>query len=106
LAEADFHASLWLASQAFRVKYHWLHRCGHSEGSDAMIWNYQGSGAFGPMQFMESTFERMSIAAWRQLGRNAPPWKYRRWNSNIGQAYAAAWGFSHGRSHEWTGGGC
>lgn len=116
---SDFHRSLSYASEAFGVSFHWLHDCGHSEGSDRMVWNggivdpnltyyprpSNSSGAYGPMQFMEGTFYWMANAAWKEL-RVKIPAEYRRWNSNLGQALAAAWGFRNGHSSHWTGANC
>lgn len=42
-----------------------------------------------------------------KLGPNfTPPTRYKRIDSKLGQAWTAAWAFSHGRDHEWFGAGC
>lgn len=120
--ERDFHHSLrWVAAK-FDVNYSWLHTCDHSEGSDRMVWNggivdpnlsyyprpSGSSGAYGPMQFMEGTFSGFSRHGWDALKARGikVPQGYRRWNSNLGQAIAAAWGFRNGLSYHWVGRGC
>lgn len=102
--DRDWHAALHFAADRFGVSFDWLHACNHSEGGHGMGWNYQGSGAFGPMQFMEGTFLGMS----RRAFEAAPeiPDEYRRWDSRLGQAVAAAWAFSRGYSYHWVGSGC
>ena len=106
--ERNFHNALTLAARTYGVSWSWLHNCGHSEGSDRMVWNHGGSGAFGPMQFMRGTFYGNVDAAWRFAWRRGVkvPTSYKRWNSNIGQAMTAAYMFRIGQSGHWVGAGC
>lgn len=92
----------------------WLSSCSSSEGAgrslsqNEFVMNHQGSGAGGWLQFMESTFWRMYEAAKADLearGFVVPP-ESASWSSRIGQAMAGAWGLTHGRRGEWSGGGC
>lgn len=80
----------------------------HSEGGHGMVWNRQGSGAFGPFQFMRGTFYayvRPAFArAWVE-GQQIPV-AYARWNSYLGQSFTAAHMFARGLSWHWTGRGC
>jgi hypothetical protein len=101
--ENDWHHALSSAAARFGVSYSWLHSCNHSEGGHGMGWNHQGSGAFGPMQFMSGTF----YAYVDDAGRAADiPARYQRWDSWVGQAYTAAYMFGHGLSSHWVGAGC
>jgi hypothetical protein len=106
--ESHFHNALTLASRTYGVSYSWLHNCGHSEGSDRMVWNHGGSGAFGPMQFMRGTFYGNVGSAWSYAWSRGVrvPTSYKRWNSNLGQAMTAAYMFRIGQSGQWTGAGC
>jgi hypothetical protein len=106
--EGDFHRALELASKTFRVSYSWLHNCDHDEGSDRMVWNTGGSGAFGPMQFMRGTFYSnvgRAFSTARARGVKLPA-RFARWDSNVGQAFTAASMFSRGLSSHWTGASC
>jgi hypothetical protein len=96
----------------WNVDYDWLHNCAHSEGGHGTyIDSYGGNGWF---QFLPSTFIRMSSGqphnAWKdgyKLGPGfTPPTRYKKITSKLGQAWTAAWAFSHGRSGEWFGAGC
>jgi hypothetical protein len=101
--ERDWHLALSRAAARFGVSYSWLHACNHSEGGHAFVWNRQGSGAFGPMQFMSGTLYAYVDDARRAAGF---PVRYARWDSYVGQAYTAAYMFSRGLSSHWTGSGC
>lgn len=106
--ESSFHSALRLASSTFGVSYGWLHSCDHSEGSDRFVYNRGGSGAYGPMQFMSGTFYSNVGAAfaYARMRGVAVPSQYARWDSDIGQAFTAAWMFKIGQSGQWTGAGC
>ena len=108
--DKDFHRALRLTVGTIGGSYDHLHSCGHSEGSDAMVWNRAGSGAFGPMQFMRSTFYGNVDGAFevaRQRGARKLPSRYKRWDSNIGQAMTAGWMFLKDPSASaWTGANC
>lgn len=129
------HASLFAASRVFGVSYLWLHACNHSEGGHVATlrlraslrtgaqpgWNTTGSYAFGPMQFMLSskpaplrwpfrwgTFGSYMYAAFADARRRGTPvpTRFRRPDSNLGQAVVAAYMFARGHSGQWTGAGC
>lgn len=57
---------------------------------------------------MESTFWRMFTAgkADAEARGFTVPKEAASWYSPIGQAIAGAWGYTHGRRHEWSGHGC
>jgi len=101
--DRDIHLALKGASARYGVSYSWLHACAHSEGlSDGrtyFVMNHEGSGAGGPLQFMESTFKS------NVPNVDIPP-QYKKWTSNVGQAYTAAYMFKIGQSRQWTGAGC
>jgi hypothetical protein len=101
--ERNWHLALSRAAARFGVSYGWLHSCNHSEGGHGFVWNNQGSGAFGPMQFMEGTFYGFVGRAQDAAGF---PDDYARWDSYVGQAYTAAYMFASGGSSHWTGSGC
>ena len=87
----------------------WLWSCSGSEGgSGGWVSNNEGSGAGGWMQFMSGTFWRMWSAAKYDVESRGfiVPAEAASWYSPLGQALAAAWGLTHGRSHEWVGSGC
>jgi hypothetical protein len=87
----------------------WLISCSASEGGHGRwVPNGYGSGAGGWLQFLEGTFWRMWGAARsdvRSRGYRVPT-SAASYYSPLGQALAGAWGVTHGRSHEWYGGGC
>lgn len=114
-SKTDRHISTSLGAAAviFKVDYRWLKACNNDEAGNNMVYNYQGSGAFGPMQFMPSTFyarehNRGVYAAWREAKRRGHPipWRFARIGSRLGQAITAAFMFKMGRSSEWTGAAC
>lgn len=100
--------ALKTAAGIFGVKYRWLRTCNLHEGGDRMVWNHEGSKAFGPMQFMSGTFwahvHRAFSAA--KARRRPVPFRFKRWDSYVGQAVTAAWMFATGRSYHWSGYGC
>jgi len=104
----NFHQSLRLAASTFRVSYQWLHACAHSEGGHGFIYSNSGSGAFGPFQFIRSTFYGNVGAAFQRAAARgtAIPIGYERWDSYLGQSFTAAYMFSIGESYEWTGAAC
>lgn len=117
-----FTRALRRAARRYGVSYQKLLNCSLSEGLErpGEPWKWNGrkiwtlrrsptpqdvppgsSGAFGPMQFMHSTFYGN---LYRTHG--AIPKKYRDWHSKVGQANVAAAMFRDGRSSEWAGDGC
>lgn len=87
----------------------WLLACSASEGGwGRFVWNRQGSGAYGPMQFMSGTFAGMS---WRARVDAASrgfvvPASASSWGSYLGQALAGAWAYRNGQTGHWSGHGC
>lgn len=133
VADGSIHPALSLAGRIFGVSYGWLHACVHSEGGHVSArklrralrwgtqpgWNTAGSYAFGPFQFMLSEKPAPRATEWGTFGayaeaaftsarlRGQPvPYRFRRPDSNVGQAVVAAFMFSHGHSGQWTGAGC
>lgn len=95
-------ACILIAAKRFGVSYSWLLACANSEGGtgpgDYDKMNYQGSGAGGNFQFMESTFYAyIRAAGWKGEAL---------WLNSEQQALTAAYMFSIGESDQWTGLGC
>ena len=123
--DRNIHLSINYSAQTWGVSASWLRSCSATEGGHGRFvdnlpylpgavpgdtihgYRYDGDGWF---QFLTSTWRRMSSAAWPagyRLGpHKTPPTRYRKINSRLGQAWTAAWAFSHGRSGEWFGSGC
>lgn len=113
----DFDLALRAASRKFGVSFRWLHNCALSEGHihgyryrngvpltrlgiDPFWMNEGGSGAGGPLQFMEGTFDAYPQA------RTSLPAEFRGWHDKLAQAYTGAWIFAHEGSGQWEGAGC
>lgn len=112
LTDGPWEHALEQAQRVFPGTYDALLRCslseGYARGRDEFVWNREGSGAFGPMQFLSGTFWRMWGAARDELDARGfrYPTSAASHGSNLGQALAAAWGFTNGRRREWSGAGC
>lgn len=87
----------------------WLKSCSASEGGwGRWVPNSDGAPPGGWMQMYESTFWRMwssAIADLKTRGYSIAKTAHS-WYSPLGQALASAWGYTHGRRGEWSGGGC
>lgn len=111
LNTGNFDWILYRASKRFGVSYNWIHDCSHDEGNThyrGPIYNRLGSGAFGWMQFMPSTFEAHdddAFAVVRSRGLHVPN-RFKYVSSKIGQAVTASYMFYRGWSSQWTGGSC
>ena len=108
-APNDWRTAVKIVQRVYPGTESWLLSCSASEGSyGAWVSNRQGSGAGGWLQFMESTFWRMYGAALPDATSKGfiVPSSANSWYSPLGQALAGAWGVTHGRSSEWSGGGC
>lgn len=106
---ADWQVAVQVAQRVYPGTSGWLMSCSASEGGyGPWVWNRQGSGAGGWMQFMESTFWRMFGSARADATSRGfvVPEGAASFYSPIGQALAGAWGVRNGRSFEWTGSGC
>ena len=87
----------------------WLMSCSASEGGwGRWVPNSGGSGVGGWMQMYPSTFWRMFSAAKADATSRGfiIPASAASWYSTLGQALGSAWGMTHGRRGEWSGGGC
>lgn len=105
----DWAQAVQRVQQAYPGSAAWLLACSASEGGHGgFVYNRQGSGAGGQMQFLEGTFWRMYAAAQADLAVRGYriPASTASWYSPLGQAIAAAWGYTHGRRGEWYGAGC
>ena len=113
----DFHKALRFSTRFWGAPYACVHETVHREGGHgpAMIWNHQGSGAFGPGQFLKGTWDWMSREAFKQArarglrfspvlmgNRYAPS----RNDTLFGQAFTMAWAFAHGLNHHWAARAC
>lgn len=101
LATPDAEVSMRLAGIAYGQDWRQLRACALSEGYRGAE-RYQtriprpnsaGSGAFGPWQFMPSTWMSTPFAGIDMARVDA-------------QAMATAWMWSRGRRNEWAGAGC
>ena len=113
----DWRVAVRVAQRMYPGTEGWLLSCSASEGGHGpWVWNggapqwssNHGSGAGGWAQFMESTFWRMFGAARDDASRRGfvVPESAASFYSPLGQALAAAWGYTNGRKHEWMGSGC
>ena len=97
----DAEVAMRLAGIAYGQSWRQLRACALSEGYRAAERytaripraNTAGSGAFGPWQFMPSTFAGTPFAGLDMARVDV-------------QAHATAWMWSRGRRGEWTGAGC
>lgn len=111
LGNGNFDWSLARAAKVFRISYGWIHACSHTEGNTHFggpIYNRSGSGAYGWMQFMPSTFYSHVGAAFyvaRNRGFKVPN-TYKYLGSKVGQAITASYMFYRGWSNQWTGYSC
>lgn len=97
------------AQKAYPGTASWLMSCSRSEGGwGRWVPNSQGSGAGGWLQFMHGTFSGFNRHALEDVKRRgfSYPASARSWYSPLGQALAGAWGYRHGLSYHWYGGGC
>jgi hypothetical protein len=87
----------------------WLLSCSASEGGwGRFVWNTQGSGCGGWMQFQPSTFVGFyarALADVRARGYRVPG-SAASFYSPLGQALAGAWAIRNGMRHHWFGSGC
>jgi hypothetical protein len=131
--DASLSESTRIAAATHRVSESWLRSCNGSEGGNVSVrklrvslvrgwgpgWNLAGSYAFGPWQYMLGdrppdgphewgTFGAYDDAAFwatRARGVNVP-FRFKRPDSNVGQALVTAYMFSRGLSSHWVGAGC
>jgi hypothetical protein len=87
----------------------WLLSCSASEGGwGRFVWNTQGSGCGGWLQYVPSTFAgffaRAQVDA-RRRGFRVPRSAASLF-SPLGQALAGAWAYRNGLSYHWFGRGC
>ncbi len=101
MSRPDAVVAMQLAGIVYRQSWRQLQACALSEGYRSAE-RYQariprpnrgGSGAFGPWQFMPSTFASTPFAGLDMARVDV-------------QAHAAAWMWTQGRRGEWTGAGC
>jgi hypothetical protein len=87
----------------------WLLSCSASEGGwGRFVWNTQGSGCGGWLQFQPSTFVGFFARAEVDVRRRGfrVPRSASSLFSPLGQALAGAWGIENGMRHHWFGAGC
>jgi hypothetical protein len=87
----------------------WLLSCSSSEGGwGRFVFNSQGSGAAGWLQYMPGTFVGFYARAEadaRRKGFRVDP-RARSLYSPLGQALAGGWALRNGLTHHWVGHGC
>jgi len=110
----DFHKALSFSADFWVVSYAKLHACAHAEGGHGphMAWNSQGSGAYGPLQYMVGTYQSFSNEAFKtakRAGLKVPTnmmWGGSRYSSRsdtpFGQAFTTGWAFSVGLNSHWA----
>lgn len=102
LRTRDWVVATALADRVFPGTRRWLLSCSSGEGGHGgFVWNHQGSGAGGWMQFMRSTYEPYAATARavvRRRGYLVAPylWGY---DQPLGQALTAAYMRWRGISH-------
>lgn len=109
-ADGSFDRATDLVDRLYPGVGTWADTCASSEGGHGgFVYNRQGSGAAGWLQFMPSTFDSVidaAIARARARGlRNLPPW-VRSIKSPLGHALAGAEMIFRGRRGEWSGVTC
>ena len=109
----DFHKALSFSADFWVVSYAKLHACAHAEGGHTgMVWNGQGSGAYGPLQYMVGTYKSFSNEAFKtakRAGLRVPHkmmWGGSRFSSRsdtpFGQAFTTGWAFSNNLNSHWA----
>ena len=102
----DWQTAVRIVQRTWPGTAAWMLSCSaHEGGHGSFVMNYQGSGAGGWMQYMESTWAShysAALALARGEHRPVPSRWAGRWRNPVGQAFAAGWGYSHQRS-AWTG---
>lgn len=112
--EHDVPAAARWAAEEWGVDADWMIQCAESEGgtdADRLV-HVPGDGWWW-WQFLTGTWAWMSNAAWKAV-KPAPPPRYKRINSPVGQAYTVGWAFAHGYqtpgaqpiAPQWYGKGC
>ena len=87
----------------------WLLSCSASEGGwGRFVWNTQGSGCGGWLQYVPSTFVGFFARAEADVRRRGfrVPRSASSLYSPLGQALAGAWAYRNGLSFHWFGRGC
>ena len=105
----DWMTAVRVAQRAYPGTARWLASCSASEGGHGRwVPNRDGAPPGGWMQMYSSTFWRMYGEARSDLNARGfvVPGSTASWYSPLGQALASAWGYTHGRRHEWAGSGC
>ncbi len=101
----DWETAVRIVQRSWPGTSSWLLSCSaHEGGHGPFVMNYQGSGAGGWLQYMESTFNyhySSALALARQSRLPVPPAGLG-WTSPLAQAFAGGWGYWHQRS-AWSG---
>lgn len=104
VATGDWRTAVRVTQRVYPGTEAWLLSCSSGEGGHGgFVMNHEGSGAGGPMQFMQSTFYSYVDAAIRDT-RNKGfrfPAVARSWYHPLGQAVTAAYMRTHGQSGHW-----
>lgn len=101
----DWQTAVRVVQRTWPGTYAWLLSCSSAEGGHGQfVMNYQGSGAGGWLQYMESTFNYHYSAALELARREHKPLPPPGlgWTSPLAQAFAGGWGFHFNRS-AWMG---
>lgn len=104
----DWQTAVDIVQRVFPGSKSWLLSCSASEGGHGpFVYNRQGSGAAGWLQFMSGTFYGNAddaIAYTKNKGFIVP--NVYRLDSPLGQALAGGYMWTRGWTHHWYGNGC
>lgn len=106
----NWKTAVQLTQRVYPGTYSWLMTCSASEGGHGrFVYNHQGSGAGGWMQFMSGTFYAYVDHAFRDVRRRGfkVSRKHRSWHSPLGQALTAGYmRYTDRYRGHWWGNGC
>lgn len=108
-ATGDWQTAVMVVQRVHPGTSGWLLSCSASEGGHGpFVFNRQGSGAAGWLQYMPSTFVWMFNAALKDAVARGfvVPRQAASLYSPLGQALAGGWAVRNGHSGHWYGGGC
>lgn len=105
----DWSVAVDVTQRVFPGSKGWLLSCSASEGGHGgFVWNHQGSGAGGWLQFLRGTFERHvddAISIAKHRGFRLPA-STRSYYSPLGQSLTGGYMWNRGWTGQWYGSGC
>lgn len=102
----DWNVATSRAERIFPGTKQWLLDCSSGEGGHGRaVWNTEGSGAYGWMQFKQSTYDSYKWAAYQEMLKRGYKLQFpdrfigNGWGQPLGQALTAAYMRTIGISH-------